>query len=76
MTTIAKPADPTSSFAATYDAWNRLVKLVDGANTVAEYVYDGAKRRVVRKTYSGGTLDETRHFYHTSMRRDRRVPPH
>jgi RHS repeat-associated protein len=65
MTTIPKPADPTSSFAATYDAWNRLVNLEEGENTVAEYVYDGAKRRVVKKTYSAGTLDETRHFYYT-----------
>jgi len=29
MTTIPKPADPTGSYAATYDAWNRFVKLVD-----------------------------------------------
>jgi hypothetical protein len=35
MTTIPKPADPTSSFLATYDAWNRLVKLEEGVNTVA-----------------------------------------
>ena len=47
MTTIPQPADPTTSFTATYDAWNRLVKLVDGSNTVAEYEYDGAKRRTI-----------------------------
>ena len=69
MTTIPKPADPTSSFAATYDAWNRLVALVDGANTVAEYGYDGAKRRVGKKTYSGGSPDETRHFYYTDLKK-------
>ncbi len=45
MTSIPRPADPTLSFVATYDAWNRLVKLTDGTNTVAEYVYDGANRR-------------------------------
>ena len=65
MTIIPKPADPTNSFAATYDAWNRLVKLEEGVNTLAEYIYDGAKRRVVEKTYSGGSLDETRHSYYT-----------
>ena len=65
MTTIPKPADPTGSFAGTYDAWNRLVKLEEGEDALAEYVYDGAKRRVVKKTYSGGSLDETRHFYYT-----------
>ena len=67
MTTIPKPADPTSSFGATYDAWNRLVKLVDDANTVAEYFYDGAKRLVARKKYVSGSLNQTRHFYYTSQ---------
>ena len=65
MTTIPKPADPTSSFTATYDAWNRLIKLEEGANTVAEYVYDGAKRRVIQKSYTSGTLSETRRFCHS-----------
>ena len=65
MTTIPQPADPTQSFAATYDAWNRLVRLVDGSDTVAEYAYDGAKHRTVKKTYVSGVLDETRHFYYT-----------
>jgi hypothetical protein len=63
MTTIPQPADPTSSYTATFDAWNRLVKLVDGANAVAEYEYDGANRRVINKTYSGATPSETRHAY-------------
>jgi RHS repeat-associated protein len=65
MTRVPKPSDPTNYYACTYDAWNRLVKLTEGANTVAEYAYDGAKRRTVKKTYSGGALDETRHFYYT-----------
>jgi YD repeat-containing protein len=65
MTTIPQPADPTASFTATYDAWNRLVKVADGSDTVAEYQYDGAKRRVVVKQYVSGSLDETRHVYFT-----------
>ncbi|MDP1797698.1 MAG: RHS repeat-associated core domain-containing protein [Planctomycetaceae bacterium] len=65
MTTMPQPADPTESYTATYDAWNRLVKIADGADTVSEYVYDGAKRRIVQKSYTGGTLDETRHLYYT-----------
>ncbi len=65
MTTIPKPADPTQSFTATYDAWNRLVRIEEGANKVAEYEYDGAKRRTVKKTYVSGQLDETRHFFYT-----------
>ena len=65
MTTIPKPADPTQSFIATYDAWNRLVRIEEGANKVAECEYDGAKRRLVKKVYAAGTLDETRHFFYT-----------
>ena len=67
MTTIPQPGDPTQSYTATYDAWNRLVKLEDGANTVAEYVFDGAKRLVVRKKYVSGSLNQTRHFYYTAQ---------
>ena len=65
MTTVPQPADPTKSYTATYDAWNRLVKLTDGASTVAEHDYDAARRRTIQKTYSGGTLGETRHLYYT-----------
>ncbi|MEZ6129849.1 MAG: hypothetical protein R3C59_14295 [Planctomycetaceae bacterium] len=65
MTTMPQPATPTSSYTATYDAWNRLVKIVDGSNTVSEYQYDGAKRRIVQKEYVSGTLDQTRHLYYT-----------
>jgi len=65
MTTLPQPGDTTDSYTATYDAWNRLVKLTDGANTVAEYQYDGANRRTVQKTYASGVLSETRHLYYS-----------
>jgi len=65
MTTMPQPASPASSYAATYDAWNRLVKIADGATTVSEYQYDAARRRVVQKSYVSGTLNETRHLYYT-----------
>ena len=70
MTTIPKPADPTAAFYATYDAWNRLVAIgeddgMSGTWKVAEYEYDGVKRRSVKKDYDSGTLDETRHFFYT-----------
>jgi RHS repeat-associated protein len=57
---------PTGSYAATYDAWNRLVKLVDGGSTAAIYQYDGLKRRSVKQTYTGGVLSETRHYFYSS----------
>jgi len=57
MTTIPQPANPTSSYAAKWDAWNRLVSLDSG--TTASYEYDGLNRRIVRTEAS-----TTRHFYY------------
>jgi len=70
MTTIPMPADPTVPFYATYDAWNRLVKIeeddgMSGTWKVAEYEYDSAKRRILKMVYDSGVLDETRHFFYT-----------
>ena len=54
-------------FTATYDAWNRLTKLVDAGNgqTVQENQYDGRNYRTVTKTYANGSFVETRHQYYT-----------
>ncbi len=67
MTTIPQPAAPTSTYAATYDAWSRMTKLVDSSNTVAEYQYDARNYRTVAKNYTAGTLTETRHYYYTTQ---------
>jgi len=64
---LPQPSDPTQSFTATYDAWNRLVRLTDGANTIAEYAYDGRNFRTLKKTYADGLLCETRHFYYSDQ---------
>lgn len=66
MTTVPQPADPTSFYSVSYDAWNRLVKLTDGSDTVQENEYDPRFFRTIRKDYSGGSLSETRHFYYSS----------
>jgi RHS repeat-associated protein len=67
MTTIPRPADMTSSYVATYDAWNRLTKLVDATTSQVfqENQYDGMNRRVIRHNYGFGFLTETRHFYYS-----------
>src|SRR5205085_1679102 len=65
-TTLPQGIDPTQSYTALYDAWNRLTTLSAGANTVAKYQYDGRNRRAVKMTYTSGVLSETRHFYYTS----------
>ena len=62
MTKVPKPDDWAEHFDLTHDAWNRLVKVEDDATTVAEYVYDGRNFRIMKSTYDGGQLDETRHF--------------
>ena len=65
MTTIPQSEDPSESFTATWDAWNRLVKLIDTStsHTVAEYQYDAQNRRILKKLYTNGTLSQTRHIY-------------
>jgi len=75
MTTIPSPrlqggrgaGGEGTSLACTYDAWNRLVKVVDAStsNTVAEYVYDGRNFRIVTKTCASGVLSEVRHAYYS-----------
>jgi len=60
MTSIPQPADLPSSYDLTWDAWNRLVKVEDDANTVAVFHYDGQNRQAT------STKDSTlRHFLHS-----------
>ena len=63
MTTIPQPATPTSAFTGVYDAWNRLVRLLDpsSGNTVQTNAYDGRNFRTIRNDYAFGVLSETRH---------------
>lgn len=53
MTTMPQPADWESGYDCTWDAWNRLVKIEDGATTVAEYSYDALTRRISQTTSAG-----------------------
>ena len=66
MTKTPKPDDWSAHYNLTYDAWNRLVKVEDGEDTVAEYQYDGLNRRTLKKVYASGSLDHTRHFYYSN----------
>jgi len=58
-----RPASLTSSYTLTWDAWNRLVEVADGEDTVAEYEYDGLNRRIVKSVYAAGSHDHDEHFY-------------
>jgi RHS repeat-associated protein len=63
MTSIPIPSNLTSTYRATYDAWNRLVSLTSGTSTVATYSYDGLNRRVTKGIYLSGTLDHNEDAY-------------
>ena len=63
MTSFPRASSPAGSFTAIYDAWNRLMSVKQGANSVAAYEYDGLRRRVVKKSYVAGVLTETRDYY-------------
>ena len=62
MTTVPNPASPTSGMTLTYDAWNRLVKVVDGS-TLAEFRYDGVNRRVTKYDGSAAAPNATYDYY-------------
>ena len=77
ITRIPHPLNPSAGYAATWDAWNRLVDLADGASPIAGYAYDGLARRITATTAAG-----PRHFYYTpagnslkSVSARRRPPP-
>lgn len=63
MTSLPIPSNPTSSYTAVYDAWNRLVSLSNGSTTVATYFYDGLNRRIAKGIYVSGVLDHKEHAY-------------
>jgi hypothetical protein len=68
MISMPQPASPTSAFTCTYDAWNRLVKVVDPTTpgTTISYRYDGRNYQIVRTSVSGSTND-TGHFYYSDQ---------
>lgn len=63
--TFPQPLTPTEGFAATYDAWNRLITLTkDGEESpTAIYAYDGLTRRI---TTTDASADVRRCYYTAS----------
>lgn len=57
--------DATPNMTATYDAWNRVATLINTttSDAIAEYLYDARNRRTLKRLYSSGILDHTRHVY-------------
>ncbi len=54
-----------TQLSASYDAWNRLVEIQNGATKLVESVYDARGYRIRKDTYTSGTLSESRHYYYT-----------
>jgi RHS repeat-associated protein len=61
MIRLPQPLNPSSGYAATWDAWNRLVQLADGDTIVAQYAYDALTRRTVSVSPT-----ESRDFYYSA----------
>jgi RHS repeat-associated protein len=62
--TMPQPGNLTGTpFTATYDAWNRLVKLAVSGTTTVQYKYDGQNWRITTIVASPA---ETREHYYTS----------
>src|SRR5260221_10959151 len=60
MTTMPKPSSLTNSYTATYDPWNRMLEVKDGATVIVDYLYDGRNRRISAET------NVTRNFFYTN----------
>jgi RHS repeat-associated protein len=73
MTSIPKPSSLTNSLTLKYDAWNRLVSVIDPAvhasNPIAKFQYDGLNRRIVKTLDANGDTspNEIRHFYYNEQ---------
>ncbi|WP_428305401.1 RHS repeat-associated core domain-containing protein [Lacipirellula sp.] len=65
MSSLAQPGTLDDSYTATWDAWNRLVKLADSSGVVAEYQYDGLNRRAVKSI--PGFFGTVRHYYYSDQ---------
>ncbi len=64
MTGVPYPPTPTGNMTLTYDAWNRLVKVVGGPVTLGAYEYDGLGRRIVKDVLTSG---EDRDYYYNEQ---------
>jgi RHS repeat-associated protein len=66
MLAMPQPNNPTAQHVCLYDAWNRLVTVLNAsAQKIAEYEYDGLNRRIVKSVYQpAGTLNHRQHFYY------------
>ena len=58
---------PNQVLDGTYDAWNRLVKIVSNGQTLASYQYDGAGRLDAEVTYSANQPSGITYEFHNGQ---------
>jgi RHS repeat-associated protein len=61
MAKTPKPGSWSNAYDLTWDAWNRLIKVMDGSTRVALYTYDGLARRATNTDSSDNVL----HYYYS-----------
>jgi RHS repeat-associated protein len=66
MTKFPKVGSWSTAQTATWDAWNRLVKIEEGSTIIGQYAYDGFTRRVT-KTSNEGSGNVVRHFFYSDQ---------
>ena len=67
-TTVPMPQGLSGTWTCVYDAWNRLVEVIDAnTTTIARYEYDGLNRRIMKQYDSDRSdgVDAYRHFYYS-----------
>jgi RHS repeat-associated protein len=78
-TSFPQLSNPTDSFTATYDAWNRMTSVSGTDGLIADYAYDGLGRRIysllqvarpLSSSSSSGDETESRHFFYTASWQD------
>ncbi len=65
MTRVPDLSGAGQDLTCQYDAWNRLVRVKRGSQTLAEHEYDGLGRRTVERTFTPSGNPIPRHFYYT-----------
>ncbi len=63
MFRMPDPLAPAGVRFAIYDGWGRMAQFSNGLYNLGTYAYDGLNRRIIKRSYTSGTLTETRHCY-------------
>jgi RHS repeat-associated protein len=65
MTKMPKVGNWSTAQTLQWDPWNRLVRITEGEETIAEYAYDGLNRRILKDVLI--TEEPLRHYYYSDQ---------